>query len=117
MKKNTIRLNETQLRKIVAESVKKVLKEGNSFNFYKDKEDRSGELKDKILSLRSYAIQLYEFIEKGNGIWGYRVGDSEEIQQERLELAHDIVRAINRLFKSIDEADFRDAEGWHTFGV
>lgn len=28
MKKNTIKLNETQLRKIIAESVKKVLKEG-----------------------------------------------------------------------------------------
>ena len=32
MKKNIIKLNESQLRKIVAESVKKVLKEGYDYN-------------------------------------------------------------------------------------
>lgn len=31
MKKNTVKLNESQLRKIVAESVKKVLKENNAY--------------------------------------------------------------------------------------
>lgn len=34
MKKNVIKLNETQLRQIVAESIKKVLKEGNDGNKY-----------------------------------------------------------------------------------
>ena len=117
MKKNVVKINENALRQIVAESVKKVLKEGDSFNFYKDKEDKSGELTKKILFLRSNAVQLYEFIEKGNGIWGYRVGDSEEMQQERLELANDVVRAINRLYKSVNEADFNDSERWNKFGV
>lgn len=117
MKKNVVKINENTLKQIVAESVKKVLKEGDSFNFYKDKEDKSGELTKKILFLRSNAVQLYEFIEKGNGIWGYRVGDSEEMQQERLELANDVVRAINRLYKSVNEADFNDSERWNKFGV
>ena len=117
MKKNVVKINENTLKQIVAESVKKVLREGDSFNFYKDKEDKSGELTKKILFLRSNAVQLYEFIEKGNGIWGYRVGDSEEMQQERLELANDVVRAINRLYKSVNEADFNDSERWNKFGV
>ena len=117
MKTNVVKIKENALRQIVAESVKKVLKEGDSFNFYKDKEDKSGELTKKILFLRSNAVQLYEFIEKGNGIWGYRVGDSEEMQQERLELANDVVRAINRLYKSVNEADFNDSERWNKFGV
>lgn len=117
MKKNVVKINENTLRQIVAESVRKVLKEGDSFNYYKDKEDKSGELTKKILFLRSNAVQLYEFIEKGDGIWGYRVGDSEEMQQERLELANDVVRAINRLYKSVNEADFNDAERWNKFGV
>ena len=117
MKKNVVKINENTLRQIVAESVKKVLNEGDSFNFYKDKEDKSGELTKKILFLRSDAVQLYEFIKKGDGIWGYRVGDSEEMQQERLELAHDVVRSINRLYKSVNEADFNDAERWNKFGV
>ena len=117
MKKNVVKINENTLKQIVAESVKKVLKEGDSFNFYKDKEDKSGELTKRILFLRSNAVQLYEFIEKGNGIWGYRVGDSEEMQQERLELANDVVRAINRLYKSVNEADFNDSERWNKFGV
>ena len=117
MKKNVVKINKNTLKQIVAESVKKVLKEGDSFNFYKDKEDKSGELTKKILFLRSNAVQLYEFIEKGNGIWGYRVGDSEEMQQERLELANDVVRAINRLYKSVNEADFNDSERWNKFGV
>ncbi len=117
MKNNVIKLNENTLKQIVSESVKKVLKEDDSFNFYKDKEDKSGELTKKILFLRSNAVQLYEFIKKGNGIWGYRVGDSEEMQQERLELANDVVRAINRLYKSVNEADFNDSERWNKFGV
>ena len=82
MKKNVVKINEAQLKKIVAESVKKVLKEGDSFNFYKDKEDKSGELTKKILFLRSNAVQLYEFIEKGNGIWGYRVGDRRKCSRK-----------------------------------
>ena len=117
MKKNVVKINKNTLKQIVAESGKKVLKEGDSFNFYKDKVDKSGELTKKILFLRSNAVQLYEFIEKGNGIWGYRVGDSEEMQQERLELANDVVRAINRLYKSVNEADFNDSERWNKFGV
>ena len=117
MKKNVVKINENALRQIVAESVKKVLKEDTNLNFYKDKEDKSNELTEKILLLRSNAIQLCEFIQKGSGIWGYRVGDSEEMQQKRLGMANDIVKAINRLYKSVNEADFNDAERRNKLGV
>lgn len=41
MKQGTIKLNESTLRKIVAESVKKVLKEADSFMDYKGQWDRN----------------------------------------------------------------------------
>lgn len=37
MKKNVVKLNETQLRKVVAESVKRILSENNEFRMLEDK--------------------------------------------------------------------------------
>lgn len=116
-KKNTIRLTESELKKVITESVKNIMSEGDLLDFYKYKEDKSGKLSEKILILRSDAIQLYEFINKGDGLWGYRVGDSREIQQERLNLASDIIKAINKLYKSVNEDDFNKVERFRKFGV
>lgn len=116
-KKNTVKLTEGELKKIISESVKSIMTEGDLLDFYKDKEDKSGELSEKILTLRSKAIQLYEFINKGDGIWGYRVGDSREIQRERLNLASDIVKAINKLYYNVSEDDFNKAERFNKFGL
>ena len=116
-KKNTIRLTESELKKVITESVKNIMTEGGILDHYKYKEDKSGKLSEKILILRSDAIQLYEFINKGDGLWGYRVGDSREIQQERLNLASDIIKAINKLYKSVNEDDFNKVERFHKFGV
>jgi hypothetical protein len=116
-KKNTIRLTESDLKRVISESVKNIMTEGDLLDFYKDKEDKSGKLSEKILILRSDAIQLYEFINKGDGLWGYRVGDSREIQQERLNLASDIIKAINKLYKSVNEDDFNKVERFRKFGV
>ena len=51
MKKNTVKLNESQLRKIIAESVKKVLKEdydGNYIQLIKEEMHRLYELEQKV---------------------------------------------------------------------
>lgn len=54
-KKNTIRLTESGLKKVIAESVKKVLVESN---------EKDMEIKEKYKEIRNFAIKLCEFTDK-----------------------------------------------------
>ncbi len=72
MKKNVVKLNESQLRKIVAESVKKMLKEeydGNYLQLIKEEMHRLYELEQKVPNhlqpeIHSMAISMQAMLEE-----------------------------------------------------
>lgn len=57
MKKNTIKLNESTLKQIVAESVKKVLKEERNWDAENGIIQQANKLKDEVLDLSDLAYQ------------------------------------------------------------
>ena len=69
MKKNTIKLNESQLRNIVAESVKKVLKEA-----YGEKVEPDRETIEKV-------AELIDFL--NNNKRGYRIEENRSVEELR----------------------------------
>ena len=65
MNKKLIRLTESDIHRIVKESVKRVLKEDNSGSYTIPQHEFNGSLKNLTYS-RKMAKQAYEAIEKGN---------------------------------------------------
>jgi len=108
MKKNVVKLNENTLRKIVAESVKKVLKEGEFDNNYKT-----------CLQHISAALKAIEDVWKGEDN-GYDE-NSEYTRQynDMLGQLHNHLRDAFFVAKELAangrEGDF-DASGYHTAG-
>ena len=101
MKKNTIKLNEAQLRKIVAESVKNVLTEGE---FNKTKTQELAEVLGKKIDDISHLIQL-DFANSlqsdyGKGSDEYMKG--MEVRSKMIELASDLKSELWPYFQHYD---------------
>ena len=97
--KNTIKLNESQLRQIVAESVKKVLKEGirdieGLGEEIKDAEGIAYELREKIGALQS----------KVNTIYGYMPTNTDEYDDGVKKYLENAYSAIKQCVFALDDA-------------
>lgn len=97
--KNTIKLNESQLRQIVAESVKKVLKEGirdieGLGEEIRDAEGIAYELREKIGALQS----------KVNTIYGYMPTNTDEYDDGVKKYLENAYSAIKQCVFALDDA-------------
>lgn len=103
-KKNTVKLNESQLRKIVAESVKKVLKEGiNTFKIteqakqlldtYSSFGEESNEqfLEDAMNILYEFKTKTISIINRINSIANQYSNMNDDIEEPIANILSDII--------------------------
>ena len=100
MKKNIIKLNESQLRKVIAESVKKVLNEDYSKTKTQELAETIGKKIDEITNLVQLVFANALLADYGKGSEEYTKG--MEIRSKMISLAGDLKAELHPYFQHYD---------------
>lgn len=113
-KKNTVKLTESELKNIIAESVKNVLKEGTTFYddgvaYYQGIDTpESQERVNKIRSKKGYNRFEYPYMKKAMQSNGDLLDDNSSVYRMISKFSHDVEKLYKELLTKLEKVDLND---------